>query len=107
MISKMESAIKRYNDIMKCLGYEYNTIGTIYSEGTEYWNLRDMVAECDYILSTYYEDGHFNNYMRYSDDPEDRKMWKRETARLRRFIYKYISDVQSMICYEGHCSDFD
>ena len=43
-------AINTYNKIMSDLGYEYNTIGTI---STENWNLRDMVAECDYILSTF------------------------------------------------------
>lgn len=31
----MESAIKRYNDIMYSCGYEHSTIGTRYSEGTE------------------------------------------------------------------------
>ena len=40
----MKRAIKRYNDIMNVIGYEHNTIGTRYSEGTENWNKRDMLA---------------------------------------------------------------
>ena len=40
----MKSAIKRYNGIMLGMGYEYLTIGTILSEGTDNWNIRDMVA---------------------------------------------------------------
>lgn len=72
----MKSATKRYNDIMNGMGYEHNTINTRFSENTDGWNLRDMVAECDYVLSCYYEDGHCNSEMRYSSDSEERKMWK-------------------------------
>ena len=103
----MESSIKRYNDIMCCLGYEHNTIETIYSENTEGWNIREMVAECDYTLSCYFEEGHCNGDMRYSTDPEERKMWRSETGKLKRFIDAYKPFIDGVICVSGHCSQYD
>ena len=44
---EIETAIKKYNDLMFALCYEHNTIGTSYSESTSGWNIRDMVAECE------------------------------------------------------------
>ena len=104
---QMKSAVKKYNDIMETIGYEFNTIGTSLSEDTENWNLRDMVAECDYVLSTYYEDGHCNCEMRFSDDEDDRKAWVSEVGRLKRFINHWWPYVRDMKCAEGHCSRYD
>lgn len=103
----METALKKYNDIMYSLGYEFNTIGQTLSEHTGEWNLRDMVAECDYVLSTYYEAGHSNEEMRHSYDKEDRKMWRSDVGRLIRFIKRYEPFVRNMVCAEGHCSKYD
>ena len=103
----MYSAIKRYNAIMGAIGYEHNEIGTGFSDKTENWNLRDMVAECDYILGTYYEDGHCNADMRTSFDEEERKMWKSEVGKLQRFIAAYESFARDMICTQRHCSQYD
>lgn len=100
----IESAIKKYNEIMEHCGYEHETIGTDFSEDTDDWNLRDMVAEMDYVLSTYYESGHCNNEMRYSDNPDERKAWRNDTARIKRFIVKYAPFVTDMVCAAGHCS---
>ena len=102
----MDSAIKRYNDIMETIGYEHNTIGTKFSEDTDNWNLRDMVAECDYTLSTYCEDGHANSDLRFGS-PEEVKMWKSETGRLTRFIEAYRPFIKDLKCSVGHCSSFD
>ena len=104
---QMKSAVKKYNDIMEILGCEYATIGTSLSDGTENWNLRDMVAECDYVLSTYYEDEHCNCEMRFSDDEDERKMWVSEVGRLKRFINHWWPYVRDMKCAEGHCSRYD
>lgn len=103
----IKKAIKRYNGIMNDLAYEHNTIGTKLSENTENWNIRDMVAECDYVLSTYYEDGHVNNDMRYSDELSERKMWKNETNRLKRFINDYKQYIDNIECISGHASNYD
>lgn len=104
---QMKSAVKKYNDIMEILGYEHNTIGTSLSENTENWNLRDMVAECDYVLSTYYEDGHVNCDMRFSDYDIERMEWSYEVCMLQYFIKRYLRYVCDMKCTEGHCSKYD
>lgn len=103
----MKSAIKWYNDIMECIGHEHVTIGTRLSEHTENWNIRDMVAECDYTLSCYYESGHCFAEMRYSDDQYERNCWRNETARLKRFIKAYTPFIKDVVCASGHCSKYD
>ena len=99
----MESALKRYNNLMYELGREHNTIGQSLSENTSEWNLRDMVAECDYTLSTYFECGHANEEMKR----ECYKTWKSDTGKLQRFIKAYEPYITEMKCVSGHCSKFD
>lgn len=99
----IKRAIRTYNNIMYDLGYEHNSIGTKYSEDTDNWNLRDMVAECDYVLSTFYEEGHCNESLRYSDYIK----WKSYTSRLKRFINNYNKYILDMKCESGHCSIYD
>lgn len=65
-----------------------------------------MVAECDYTLSTYYESGHCNEDMRHGDE-EDKKLWKSETGKLKRFINTYSPFISDMKCVSGHCSKYD
>lgn len=103
MKSNFEKACRKYNEIMMTLCYEYDTIGTDYSENTENWTLRDMVAECEYILSTYYENGHSN----YEMKREDRKQWISETGKLKRFIAHWEPYIKDIPCATGHCSIFD
>ena len=103
MVEIPKVALRKYNEIMMYIGYEHNTIGTNYSENTENWNLRDMVAECDYILSTYNEPGHGN----YEMKREDRKQWLAETGRLKRFIAHWEPYIENIQCYQGHCSNYD
>lgn len=104
---QMKSAVKKYNDIMRTIGYEYNTIGTRLSEETETWNLRDMVAECDYTLSTYYEDGHCNADMRFSRYDDERKMWVSEVGKLKRFINHWKPYIKDIKCSVNYCSRYD
>ena len=127
----IKTATKRYNSIMNDLCYEHNTIGERLSENTENWNLRDMVAECDYVLGTFYEDGHANNDGQYPDyweitaedildkrrydrlvkhNDEEKKLhqeWLSMTRRLRNFIKAYKPFINDMECAEGHCSQYD
>lgn len=106
MSKDFEKAVKKYNDIMMELCWEHSTIGTSYSEGTEKWNLRDLVAEADYLLSCYSEPGH----CRYEDrlDGEDEyRTWRREKGLLERFIKKWLPMTENMKCTEGHCSQYD
>jgi len=102
----MGKAIERYNSLMEMICWEHNTIGTRFSEDTENWNLRDMVAECDYALSTYYEVGHVNEEMR-TGDADDRKCWRSETGKLRRFIKAYEPFIGGLECASGHYSQYD
>lgn len=98
-----ERAKRKYNEIMETIGYEHSTIGTEWSEGTENWNLRDMVAEADYYLSTYHESGHGNNDLKY----EDRKRWISETGKLKRFIAHWEPYIKDMKGETRHCSKYD
>ena len=103
----MGKVTKRYNDLMNYLTLEHRSIGCYLSENTDGWNLRDMVAECDYQLSTYYEWGHNNYELRYSEFPEERKTWRCDTGRLKRFIARYEPYIWDMECHAGHCSKYD
>lgn len=103
----MDTAIKKYNYIMNLIGWEHDTIGTDESEGTENWNLRDMVAEMSYALSTYYEEGHANAEMRHSEYEDERRYWINETGMIKRFIKRYEPYIQNMVCTAIHCSDYD
>lgn len=99
----MEKAIERYNGIMLDNCYEHNTIGTRLSQNTDAWNLRDMVAEADYVLSTYNEVGHCNQELK----EEDPKEWRSMVGRLKRFINAYKPFIDGLVCSEGHCSVYD
>ena len=102
----LKSATERYNGIMLGMCADHLTIGIpSYSEGTDDWNLRDMVAECDYQLSTYYDPGCTNYDMRCSDDEDERKAWRSETGKLKRFIAAYEPFIRDMVCTESHGSD--
>lgn len=101
------NVVKRWNKLMIELCYEYNTIGLDYSQFTEKWNLRDLICEADYILSCYYEDGNYNCEMKYSYDIEERKMWRNETEKLKRFINRYKPFIENMKCTVNHCSKYD
>lgn len=87
---------------------DHLTIGIpSYSEDTDGWNLRDMVAECDYLLSTYYDPGHTNYDMKDSDDEDERKAWRSETGKLKRFIAAYEQFIVEMSTTEDHGSKYD
>ncbi len=102
----MEKAIKRYNDIMMDCGWEHGTIGTSLSENTENWNLRDMVAEADYLLSCYYESGHCRFEDKFLGE-DNRRIWLSETGKLSRFINTYKKFINNIAATEGHCSQYD
>ena len=95
----------KYNDIMDALGYEHKTIGNDWSDGTEDWNVRDMVAECDGVLNTFYESGHSNEALKNSDSAEDKAFWRRSVKNLCKFIKDYNSQAKDMVCNGYHCSD--
>lgn len=64
---------------------EHLTIGTSFSEGTDHYTIEDMVKECRYVLSTYFEGGHSNSELK-EIEPE---RWYLVTSKLNRFILRY------------------
>ena len=107
----MTQSVKTYNQIMNDICREYLTIGERYSEGTQNWNLRDMVSEMQYTLDRYmdkdciyWQDAH--DETQPSHNPW-LKEWKNVIARMRRFINKYKDEAMQMNCTEGHCSIYD
>lgn len=104
----MARATDRYNGIMFDVGADHLTVGIPgYSEDTDGWNLRDMIAEADYVLSTYYENGHVNNDLRFSEEEEERKAWRSDTGKLKRFIQAYEPFAVDLVCKDSHCSKYD
>lgn len=102
----MDKITKRYNRLMYDLALDHLTIGTLSSEDTENWNLRDMVSEAQYQLDIHYEEDTLSGEMRYGDDYE-RKEWRSEVGKLARFIKAYAPYIKDMKCVSGHCSKYD
>ena len=108
---ELNAATKRYNEIMYSVCHEPVTIGTIYSEGTEGWNLRDMVSEMQYTLDIWNDEGSIA-WMDAHDEfqPKGRPWyhnWYNEKARMKRFIDRYKDEALKLECVDGHCSKFD
>ena len=108
---QLKRATKWYNDIMNSICREHNTIGTNYSENTDSWTLRDMVAEMYYTLEIYNDpnciywmDAHDESQ---SPDKPWYKNWINEKRRMERFINKYKDIAMEYTCKERHCSIYD
>lgn len=103
----MANTITTYNNIMTAVAREYNTIGTQYSEGTEGWNVRDMVAEVQHVLDVFldpdsgeYEDAHdtpvIAGYRPWYEQ------YKNLVRRMRRFIEAHKDEAMTMECATEH-----
>jgi len=101
----------QYNNLMFDIAFYHNTIGTIYSENTDGWNLRDAVSETQYTLemfldpdTIFFQDGH---------DPDQGshrpwyKEWKNSVGRMKRFINRWRDDALKLHCAVNHSSDYD
>ena len=117
MMNEFEVAKTRYNKMMYDFCLEHLTIGDKkFSEGTEKWNISDMVLECQYQLECCFEEGNSNSEGRYTREliedwgysPEDaikeHSMWLSKTMRLKNFIKKYKSHLNTIKPFEGHAS---
>lgn len=65
------------------------------THGDEEPTLKFAVEEAKYVLSTFFEGGHFNAEDYNSNDPEIRKWAREEVKHLRAFIRKYEKHVSS------------
>lgn len=92
-------AVERYNDIMKTLGRDKYTIGLSTSIGTENWNIRDMVAECNSVLAMYHTDAYVNKF------PQG--LWDSITDMLSGFVKEYEAYIKDVVCTIRHGSRFD
>lgn len=97
----MRPIIKSYNRLISDLGYDCSVIGD--NPDTENWNLRDMVAEVEYIRSTYYDKTHDNSKLRV----EDLRLFNNRTSRLRHFIRTYKPYISDLKTYTTHNSKYD
>ena len=103
----MKKVTKRYNDLMYSLALEHLSIGERLSENTENWNLRDMVAECDYQYGLYFEDGNCACDDYNSEYEEVRKTARSDAGKLKRFVEAYKPYIIGIKCASGHCSQYD
>lgn len=110
----MDKIIKRYNNLMYQLGYEYATIGTSDTEDParrNQWNLRDMVSEVQYRLDFYMCDDCVYREEAYDtsrpDHKEYYKQYRNDLAKMKRFIKRFEAEALTMECFEGHCSKYD
>lgn len=101
------NAKRRYNRLMRKAGYPEFTVDTIDSVGTDNWNLRDLVAECDAKMELYKEDGHPKCLLHTSSNPEERKMWSSEYSGFKNFVKDYEMYIEDMQCEAAHLSQYD
>ena len=85
----IRNAIKTYNQLVIDFGYDCDIIDG--NPDTENWNLKDMVAEVEYIRSTYYDKNHVNSKLK-AEHPSE---FNNRTTRLR-----YYKDVPTV--YRGY-----
>ena len=89
-----------YNDIMEDLGYKDSIISQ--DRDTKDWTLRDMVAEVDYIRSTYVYGGP-KSVMKKTDN----KRYTRELYRLYGFLRQYKNRIDGIPAHATHNSKYD
>ena len=95
--------VKGYNELMLKLGYPEKTIGLEVSGDTANWNVRDIIAEIEYIRSTFYDKNHENGKIR----DEDPLTFNRSTNSLRHFIRKYKPYIEGVEATAKHNSKYD
>lgn len=100
--SDFEKAVKKYDELIYLFYCEDDTVGDD-EEKRKKWNLRDLVAEMDYCLSRFYEEGNAN----FEDREDDYDEWLSATRKMKRFIRRWLPKCNNMKPYEKHCSYYD
>lgn len=101
------TAKRRYNRLMIKAGFPECTIGTDASVGTDNWNIRDMVAECDVKSLLYTEEGNPKYLLRRSENIDERKQWTSEYSGFRNFVKNYEIYAEELQCDTAHLSQYD
>ena len=104
----METAIKKYNKVLRETVREGMFIGSEYDthKDTQNWNIRDMVSEAQSYLGLYYSNDNMFGELKYGDAGE-RNAWKSETAKLKRFIKAYEPYIEGLETAYDHGSKYD
>ena len=84
-----QTALKRYNSIVFSTGREHKSIGTEFSEGTDGWNLADMVEECIYQYR-------FRIDCMNETSGEERAEWRKERDMYARFIKRFMPQAENI-----------
>lgn len=86
--------VKRFNDVMECIGCEHIAINSNLSElesNKEYYSIENgisvewMLKEAEYWLSCYYDSGNVRCNDRFYGK-EEYKIWVSETGKLKRLV---------------------
>lgn len=111
---QIKQATNTYNNIMFSICREFALVGDGQGDGTEKWNVRDMVCEIDYTLHIYldetcqpYIDAHF-----YPEDKHNRNSsyytdWYNPIQRMKRFLKTYEPLSRDIKPSQDHCSKYD
>lgn len=102
MESDFERAMKKYDELIT-LFYSGDETVEDNEERRKNWNLRDLIAEMDYCLSRYYEEGNAC----FEDMKYDYNGWLSATKRMKRFIKRWLPKCKYMKPSEEHCSHYD
>ena len=102
MKSDFEKALPKFDELI-CDYYSGDETVADNEEKRKNWNLRDLIAEMDYCLFRYYEEGNAC----FEDRKYDYKEWLSATQRMKRFIQRWLLKCKGMKPYEGHCSHYD
>ncbi len=102
MKSDFEKALPKFDELI-CNYYSGDETVGDNEEKKKKWNLRDLVAEMDYCLFRYYEEGNAN----FESRRYNYKEWLSDVKKMKRFIQRWLPACEGMKPYEKHCSHYD
>lgn len=102
MKSDFEKALPKFDELI-CVYYSEDDTVEDNEEKRKNWNLRDLIAEMDYCLFRYYEEGNCNFEERKYNYDE----WLSAVKKMKRFIQRWLPKCKDMKPYEEHCSHYD
>ena len=102
MKSDFEKALPKFDELI-CVYYSEDDTVEDNEERRKNWNLRDLIAEMDYCLFRYYEEGNAC----FEDRKYNYKEWLSAVKKMKRFIQRWLPKCKDMKPYEEHCSHYD
>lgn len=102
MKSDFEKALPKFDELI-CDYYSGDETVEDNEEKRKNWNLRDLIAEMDYCLFRFYEEGNAN----FESRRDNYKEWLSAVKKMKRFIQRWLPKCKDMKPYEEHCSHYD